>query len=140
MTGFKEFCKDFPTQGGIAVVSLILIFFTGVAVIGRLGAGQPFPDGYEPWLVFLGALATGTFAGMIGKRLSDFRYKQAGTSPVSVGGPSTVTVTNDPASRVAPDAGGVGALPAPAPPVTPDAAEIRAALEHGAARQRGEAP
>lgn len=121
MTRFKEFCKDFPTQGGIVVIALLLIFFTGVAVIGRLGAGQPFPTGYEPWLLFLGALATGTFAGMIGKRLSDFRYKQAGTSPVTVESPSTITVTNEPAPRVAPDAAEVGASPAPAPPVAPPA-------------------
>jgi hypothetical protein len=90
----KDFMTDFPTQGGGVVVALTLIFFTGLVVIVRLALGVEFPDGYETWIWALIALAGVTTAGMIGKRATDFRYKEAGRSPspVTVQAPSTVTV------------------------------------------------
>lgn len=78
---FKEFCKDFPTQGGSAVVALALITLTGVIVAFRLAAGAEFPDGYDAWLIFLGTLAGVATGGMIGKRATDFRHKNGGAEP-----------------------------------------------------------
>lgn len=78
---FKEFCKDFPTQGGSAVVALALIALTGVIVAFRLALGVDFPDGYDAWLIFLGTLAGVATGGMIGKRATDFRHKNGDKEP-----------------------------------------------------------
>lgn len=92
----KSLMGDFPTQGGGVVVALTLIFFTGLVIIVRLALGTKFPDGYETWIWALIALAGVTTAGMIGKRATDFRFKQAGNpSPVNVEAPSSVTVTKE---------------------------------------------
>lgn len=89
----KEFAKDFPTQGGSVVVSLILIFFTGLVIIVRLALGLEFPDGYEMWIGALVALAGVTTVGMIGKRATDYGYVKAkNPSPVNVEAPSTVNI------------------------------------------------
>lgn len=98
MNWFKRFAQDFPTLGGSVVVALFHIFVIGLFIDARLVMGKDMPDGYGEWFLFLGALATGTFAAMIGKRLSDFRYKAAGTSPVTVEAPSNVTVTTEAAA------------------------------------------
>lgn len=100
MIGFKTFAQDYPTLGATAVIGGFHIFVTGVIIEARLFLGKEMPDGYDFWLLFLGALATGTFAAMVGKRLSDFRYKQAGTSPVTVEAPSNVTVETQAAKPV----------------------------------------
>ncbi len=118
----KKFMSDFPTQGGQVVVALLLIFITGLIVAGRLLRGLSFPDGYEAWLFFLGALAGVANIGMIGKRFTDFRYKQAGTSPVNVEAPSQVNVEAPPAAPRPPSP-----PPAPLPPgvsITPATAEV----------------
>ena len=71
LTEFKNFCKDFPTQGGQVVVALMLIVLTGSIIAIRLALGEPFPDGYGEWFLFLGALAGLANVGMIGKRATD---------------------------------------------------------------------
>lgn len=86
MNWFKRYVADFPTQGGTVVVALFLITGMGVIVIGRLLMGKPFPDGYDSWLVFLGALAGVSTIGMIGKRATDYEYAKAQN-------PATVTTT-----------------------------------------------
>lgn len=88
----KTFMADFPTQGGGVVVGLTLIFFTGLVVIVRLALGAKFPDNYETWIWALVALAGVTTAGMVGKRATDIRYKQAGSPKVNVEAPSVVKV------------------------------------------------
>ncbi len=102
--GLKSALADFPTQNGGTVTALVLILLTGFIVCAKLALGQPFPDGYDGWLTLLGALAGVNVVGMVGKRFTDIGYKQAGTSPVTVEAPSSVTVT------------GVGAAPVPAAP------------------------
>jgi hypothetical protein len=96
-TKIKAFASDFPTQGGSVIVSLTLIFFTGLVIVVRLALGLKFPDGYEMWIGALVALAGVTTTGMIMKRKTDYGYverKNAGPSPVTVQAPSTVTVEN----------------------------------------------
>ena len=110
----KSALADFPTQNGGTVTALVLILLTGFIVCAKLALGQPFPDGYDGWLTLLGALAGVNVVGMVGKRFTDIGYKQAGTSPVTVEAPSSVTVTAAPVA--APAAEGVGAAPAPAQP------------------------
>jgi hypothetical protein len=88
----KDFMADFPTQGGGVVVALTLIFFTGLVVIVRLALGAKFPDNYDTWIWALVALAGVTTAGMVGKRATDIRYKQAGSPKVNVEAPSVVKV------------------------------------------------
>jgi hypothetical protein len=122
MTGLKGWLADFPGQNGGVVTALVLIFGTGVNVNVRFARGLPFPDGYEPFLWVLLALAGVNVVGMVGKRYTDIGYKQAGQPTVTAEGPSTVNVT-----AAAPAAGVVGAAPAPAQPVTvPDLAKIPA--------------
>lgn len=88
----KTWLKDYPTLSASAALGQLLVLLTGLIVCGRLLRGLRFPDGYESWLMLLFGLATTNVAGMIGKRLSDFRYKAAGTSAVNVEAPSNVTV------------------------------------------------
>lgn len=88
----KRWLSDFPTLTASAALGQLLILITGLIVCGRLMLGRAFPAGYDGWLMLLFGLATANVAGMIGKRLSDFRYKAAGTSPVNVEAPSNVTV------------------------------------------------
>lgn len=93
----KQWLQDFPGTAAGHVTALFLILLTGLIVDVRLALGLPLPPGYESWFVLLATLAGVATAGMVGKRLSDVAYKQAGTSPVTVGGPSTVTVEATPA-------------------------------------------
>ena len=92
---FRELAQDFPTQGGAAVVGLALFFLTGLAVVYRLARGADFPNGYEFWIGALVAMSGITTAGMVGKRMTDYRLaeiKTRGPSPVNVEAPSDVTV------------------------------------------------
>lgn len=91
----KRWLSDYPTLAAGAALGQLLIFITGLIVCVRLLLGRVFPDGYDSWLWLLFGLATANVAGMIGKRLSDFRYKAAGTSPVNVEAPSNVTVETE---------------------------------------------
>jgi hypothetical protein len=89
----KDWLQDFPATNASHAVVLLLILLTGVVVIVRLALGRDFPAGYDGWLTFLAAVAGVGTVGTIGKRLSNIDYKKAGTSPVNVEAPSTVTVT-----------------------------------------------
>lgn len=111
----KKWLSDFPTLAGGAVLGQALILLTGLIVCARLALGRPFPDGYESWLLLLFGLAGASVTGMIGKRLSDFRYKAAGTSPVTVEAPSNVTVETKPADGEAPKVTQVTAQPGAEP-------------------------
>lgn len=71
MNRIKAFLDNFPTQGGTVFVALVLILSGGLAVNVRLAMGLPFPTGYEPWLVLLGALAGVTTTGMVLKRATE---------------------------------------------------------------------
>jgi hypothetical protein len=93
MNTLKKWLADFPGQNGAVVVALFLILITGLVVVVKLALGQNFPENYDSWLVLLASLAGINVVGMIGKRATDFNYKAAGTSPVNVEAPSTVTVT-----------------------------------------------
>lgn len=97
----KFWLQDLPTTALGHVVALALILLTGLVVVVRLACGKIFPGGYDAWLTLLAALAGVSTIGMIGKRLTDREYRAAGTSPVNVGGPSTVNVTTE---TPAPDA------------------------------------
>lgn len=66
----KRWLTDFPTQGGTVFVALALILVTGLIIAGRLLRGLNFPNGYETWLLFLGALAGVSTAGMVAKRVT----------------------------------------------------------------------
>lgn len=101
MTGIKGFLVDFPTANGRIVSTILLIWFTGIVVAVRLALGEAFPDGYDTWLWVLVILAGVDSAHVVGKRLSDFRYKAAGTPAVETGGPTTV-VQGAPAAGAAP--------------------------------------
>lgn len=92
--------QDWPlTNTGHAAAIFVFVLF-GLVAIGRLIAGAVFPAGYDGFMALLGAaLGFGT-AGMVGKRLSDVEYKKAGTSPITVEAPSSVTVTQPPAPQV----------------------------------------
>lgn len=125
MIGLKGWLQDFPGQNGGVVTALLLIIITGLVVIVRLALGLVFPDGYDTWIWALIALAGVNVVGMVGKRFTDINYKQAGTSPVNVEGPSTVSVTAQPAARAAaPASDGVGAPSAPAQPVPATATDL----------------
>lgn len=130
MIGLKGWLQDFPGQNGGVVTALLLILITGLVVIVRLALGLVFPDGYDTWIWALIALAGVNVVGMVGKRFTDINYKQAGTSPVNVEGPSTVSVTAQPAApAAAPVSDGVGAPSAPAQPTARDATPaLRAAV------------
>lgn len=111
MSRLKNFLQDFPgTSAGHAVAVLLILLFGLVATV-LLALGRVFPDGYDPYLVFLATLAGVSTAGMVGKRLSDVNYKAAGPTPITVEGPSNVNVA-------APAAVGVAAPAAPAQPDT----------------------
>lgn len=114
MTGLKGWLEDFPGQNATVASALLLFLLTGLVVIALLALERPFPAGYEAWFVTLATFAGIATGGMGIKRLTDFRYKAAGTSPVTVEAPSTVTVTN---TGAAPAADGVAAPSAPAQPV-----------------------
>ena len=97
---FKKLCADFPTQGGQVVVALSLIVVTGLIIAARLVVGKPFPEGYDNWLIFLGALSGISNIGMIGKRATDrdlARIKAGGGPAVSVGSADTVIAEQIPA-------------------------------------------
>ena len=98
----KKWLGDYPTLNASAVLGQLLILITGLIVCGRLFLGKAFPSGYDGWLMLLFGLATANVAGMIGKRLSDFRYKAAGTSAVNVEAPSNVTVETETTEGEAP--------------------------------------
>jgi hypothetical protein len=116
MNRFKAFCTDFPTLGGSAVIALFLLLLTGVNVNVLMARSKPFPEGYDGWFLLLGALATGTFAAMIGKRLSDFRWKAAGAT-------TTTTTTDLPVPDAATTATTTTTTaPASAVPIAPTAA------------------
>lgn len=89
----KVWLQDFPGTNAGHALALLLIGLTGVIVDIRLLLGKPLPDGYGEWFILLGALAGVSTIGMIGKRLSDVGYKQAGASPVNI---EAVTVTKGP--------------------------------------------
>jgi hypothetical protein len=89
----KAWLQDFPATNAGHALALLLVLFTGLVVTVRLALGRVMPDGYGEWFMLLGALAGVSTIGTIGKRLSDIDYKKAGTSPVTVEAPSTVTVT-----------------------------------------------
>lgn len=94
MNRIKAFMNDFPTLGGSAVTALALLFLTGVNVNVLLARQKPMPDGYDGWFWLLGALGTGSFAAMIGKRLTDRDYAAAkNPPPVTAEAGATVTVT-----------------------------------------------
>jgi hypothetical protein len=117
MTGLKAWLQDFPGQNGATATALVLIFVTGLTVVGKLILGQPFPDGYDTWIWALIALAGVNVAGMVGKRATDIEYRKAGTSPVSVDN-ATVTATvstAQPAPAAAPVAAGAAPAQASAP-------------------------
>lgn len=99
----KAWLQDFPSTNAAAFVALVLIFATGLTVILRLAFGKIFPDGYDTWTWALVALSGVNVAGMVGKRATDIEYKKAGTSPVSVGGPSDVTVNTGNAPAAPPE-------------------------------------
>lgn len=80
----KQWLQDFPSQNAASAAALLLILVTGMTVVGKLIAGQVFPDGYDTWIWALIALAGVNVAGMVGKRATDIEYKKAGTSSVSV--------------------------------------------------------
>lgn len=84
MNGLKGWLSDFPTANGRVVATIVIMLATAAVVIVRLVLGAPFPSGYDTWLWVLVAMAGVDSAHVVGKRLSDFRYKQAGTSPVTV--------------------------------------------------------
>lgn len=102
MTGLKKFLSDFPGHNGTVVTALLWINLTALIVCVRLALGAKFPEGYDTWLWILVTLAGVNAAGLGVKRLTDFRYKQAGTSPVNIEAPSNVKVetTNDPAKPI----------------------------------------
>jgi len=83
----KAFLSDFPNQNGATVTGLLLILVTGAVVVVRLAMGQPFPDGYDSWLLFLGTLAGVSMVGMIGKRATDIDLAKAKASA-----PAAVTI------------------------------------------------
>lgn len=89
----KAWLQDFPATNASHAVVLFLILLTGLAVVGRLAFGRVLPGGYDGWFALLAALSGVGTVGTIGKRLSDIDYRKAGTSPVNVEAPSTVTVT-----------------------------------------------
>jgi hypothetical protein len=89
----KAWLQDFPATNASHAVVLLLILLTGLVVVGRLAWGLMLPAGYDGWFTLLAALSGVGTVGTIGKRLSDIDYKKAGTSPVTVEAPSTVTVT-----------------------------------------------
>lgn len=98
MTGLKSFLHDFPTANGRVVATIVIMLATAAVVIVRLILGAPFPDGYDTWLWVLVAMAGVDSAHVVGKRLSDFRYKAAGAPAVNVEAPSNVTVETPRAS------------------------------------------
>jgi hypothetical protein len=108
--------REFPGTNAGHASALLLILSFGIIVDVRLSRGLPFPDGYDAWLIFLATLAGLSTGGMIGKRITDVSYKAAGTPPVTVGGPSTVTV-----EAPAPPASPFGTGIPPVPPIPPDA-------------------
>lgn len=97
----KAFLQDFPTANGRVVATILLIMLTGVVVCARLALGENFPNGYDTWIWALVVLAGVDSAHVVGKRLSDFRYKAAaGASPatettVETAGPAEVKVKSD---------------------------------------------
>lgn len=101
MSKIKSFLNDFPTTNGRVVATICLIVVTGLVVCVRLIRGADFPGGYDTWIWALVVLAGVDSAQVVGKRLSDFRYKAAGTSPVTVEAPSNVTVTTEAAAPAA---------------------------------------
>jgi hypothetical protein len=122
MKAFKEFCKDFPTQGGQVVVALFLILLTGMIVVVRLAIGKPFPVGYEDWLLFLGAAAGIANIGMIGKRATDrelHRIKAGGGPTVTVDTADNVTVEPQPQPPAPPAVPPPSSTAAPIPSWTP---------------------
>lgn len=88
----KRWLSDFPGQNGGTVTALFLILMTGLVVVVKLALGHPFPANYESWFLVLVALAGVNVAGMGIKRVTDYGYKAAGTSAVTVEAPSSVTV------------------------------------------------
>lgn len=131
----KGWLKDYPTLAASAALGQFLILVTGLIVCARLLLGLTFPAGYDAWLMLLFGLATTNVAGMIGKRLSDFRYKAAGTSPVNVEGPSNVTVEAPVPAAAAAGASGES-NGSRAPVLTRQDAERAAAAYAGAAEPR----
>lgn len=93
MSRIKTFLDHFPTQPATVVAAIVVFLLMGFAASIRLLLGKDFPDGYDAW-IWAVLIAMGVGAGYgIGKRLSHIDYKAAGTSPVNVEAPSTVTVT-----------------------------------------------
>lgn len=119
----KAWLSDFPGHNASVAIALALIGLTGLIVCLRLGLGLVFPDGYDGWLMLLGALAGVNVAGLGIKRATDFRYKAAGTAAVNVEGPSNVTVETSPKA----------AKPEDRPVLTREVAEQAAAAYAGAA-------
>ena len=130
MSNLKAFLHEFPTQGAASFTGVCLVFLTGVVVAVKLALGQPFPTGYDAWLIFLGTLAGVNMVGMVGKRATSVEYRAAKHPP----GPTT---------EVNADAAVVVTAPskeADSPPITE--AGIRRTVErHGAeveARRRAQ--
>lgn len=98
MSRLKNFLQDFPGTNATVAAAIVLVLLTGLIVCAKLALGQPFPSGYDTWIWALVALCGVNVAGVVGKRLTDVEYKKAGTSPVTVGGPSTVTVATAPSA------------------------------------------
>lgn len=93
-SAIKQFLQGFPTHSATVLTSLVLIFYTGVIIIGRLALGKVFPDGYSEWLIFLGALAGIVTTGLGIKRFSSAEYQQAKqpNSVVNAGGVDRMSV------------------------------------------------
>lgn len=111
MNRLKSFLADFPNQNGATVTGLLLILLTGAVVIVKLAMGQPFPDGYDSWLLFLGTLAGVSMVGMVGKRATDIdlaKAKASAPAPVTIEAGANVTMERPVVKPVASSDGAVG--------------------------------
>lgn len=81
MERLKAGLTNFPTHAASSATAVLLVLLTGLIVVERIARGQPFPDGYGDWLVFLGATLGINTAGLIGKRLTNIDYKAASIMP-----------------------------------------------------------